>query len=466
MNLRTLVSRLSISTRLALWYGLSLLILLTVFVAGLYITVHVGLHRAFDERLWEEAETVRDHLMAHGPDAHALSLSTTEETTGPRRSVVRLIAANGEIIETNADRPARSFDPRVPSTRTSDVRRHSWEGRAAHTLYLPIDTPHSSVRWVEVTKLESGLHRQLHQFRWLLVLGILLGSTGAVGIGYGLARRALRPVAALTDSAQSMMDRPTGTLPTEFGVKDELSDLAETFNALFRRLRAMVDRERRFREDAAHKMFTPLTALQNEIDVTIRTARSRSEYQETLTRVREHTEELSGILDRLMTLSRVEQRSPGPAGERIDVTDRVRDRIDRVRTRARQKDVTLSLDLTETAWAAIEPRHLDTIVDALLDNALKYTGSSGRVNVRVQSDPEGVRLEVADTGIGFEDDADRLFDRFYRSSGAEERASGRGLGLSIVQALARSYEGSVAARSEGAGCGSTFEVCIPRGAAS
>lgn len=463
MDVRSVFSRLSISTRLALWYGLSLLFLLTVFVVGLYTVVHVGLHRTFDERLRHEAETVRDHLRAHGPDAHALSLSPSQRAAGPHKAFIRLIDGNGDVVTTSSSRRRRAFEPRLPATRTSEMRRHNWDGRAAQTLYLPIETAHSAARWVEVTKLESGLHRQLHELRWLLVLGILVGATGAVGIGYGLARRALRPVAELTDAAQSMMDRPTGTLPTDFGVKDELADLAETFNTLFRRLRAMVRRERRFRADAAHKMFTPLTAIQNEIDVSLRSERSPDAYRDTLERVRNHTDEVSSMLDRLMTLSRAEGRDEGPAAIQVNVTARVRTRVDRVRARAEETDVRLVVEGPDGVMLPVKPDHFDTIVDALVDNALKYTGEGGTVTVRVARESDCVRLTVSDTGIGFDrGDAERLFERFYRGDGAAEVARGGGLGLSVVKALVHSYLGTVSADSGGVGEGSTFEVCLPK----
>lgn len=464
MDVQRILSRLSISTRLALWYGLSLIILLSLFVVGLYTTVHVGLHRTFDQRLRHEAETARDHLRAHGPDAHALSLSPSQRAAGPHKAFIRLIDGNGDVVSTSSSRGRGAFEPSLPATRTSEMRRHNWAGRAAQTLYLPVETAHSAARWVEVTKIESGLHRQLHELRWLLVLGILVGAAGAVGIGYGLARRALRPVAALTDAAQSMMDRPTGTLPTEFGVRDELTDLAETFNALFRRLRAMVRRERRFRADAAHKMFTPLTAIQNEIDVTLRSERSADAYRDTLDRVRNHTDELSAMLERLMTLSRAEGREEGPAATDLNVTERVRARADRVRARAKDRDVQLSVEGPEDVSLAIESEHLDTIVDALLDNALKYTRNGGRVHVSVHCEQNRVGLSVSDTGIGFDAEAaDRLFDRFYRGEEAAEVARGGGLGLSVVQALVSSYRGTVRAQSDGEGAGSTFEVWFPKG---
>jgi signal transduction histidine kinase len=208
-------------------------------------------------------------------------------------------------------------------------------------------------------------------------------------------------------------------------------------------------------------MFTPLTAIQNEIDVTLRGDRPASAYRDTLATVRAHTDELSAMLDRLMTLSRAEARERGPATEHVDVAQRVQERTDQIRPRAHEQQVALSVE-GGPADAPIQPEHLDTIVDHLLDNALKYTPEGGRVQVTAEQEEGAVVLRVSDTGIGFEpDEAERLFDRFYRGTDADDQARGGGLGLSVVQALVRSYDGTVTARSDGPGTGSTFVVTLP-----
>jgi signal transduction histidine kinase len=283
----------------------------------------------------------------------------------------------------------------------------------------------------------------------------------AVLVGYGLARRALRPVAALTEAAQEMQDEPTGTLPTDFGVEDELTDLADTFNGLLERLRASLQRERRFRADAAHNMFTPLTALQSELDVTLRNPRSEEEYREALRTVQRHTQTLSSLLDELMTLSRIEARNDRPPPTLIDVSRQVGDRIRRAR-QTHPEAASIEWQGRSEIEAAVSPEDLHLVIDHLLDNALKYTPDEGRIAVQVSETDADVLLKVSDSGIGFDaDDVDRLFERFYRTGGAQNHADGGGLGLPIVNAVMDRYGGRVNARSPGPEEGSTFEVRIP-----
>ncbi len=464
MDLRSFFSTLSISTRLTLWFGLSLLMLLSLFVAGLYTSVHVGLHEDLESRLREEAAAVQAHLQAHdGAQERRLPSSPGHELQATAGTHVRLLGRDGDVVQSSASFRARPpLSAEVPPSRESALNTRRWAGASAQSLYVPLPAE-APAAWMEVTKLQSPIHRQLHNLRWLLALGIGGGVAVAMLVGYGLARRALRPVAALTAAAQDMQDQPTGTLPTDFGVQDELSDLAETFNGLLRRLRGALQRERRFRADAAHNMFTPLTAIQSELDVTLRNPRSEDEYRAALHAVQRHTETLSSLLEELMTLSRIEARDEPPAGSPLDMTSHVQSHANRVRPRAAAQDIEVEWEGTDSVEVPVSAEDLDLVLDHLLDNALKYTPDGGTVSICVDRDGDDGILRVSDSGIGFDpEDAERLFDRFHRTSAAEQRAEGGGLGLPIVHAIAERYGGTVLARSPGREAGSTFEVRFPR----
>lgn len=460
--------RLSISTRLALWFGLSFLLLLSVFVIFLYAGFHVGLHRDFQRQLQSDLARAINLVRMTG-DAATLRVdgpltAGSYDVSGTGGTYVRLLSQEGNALQRSANFSDDAFVPRIPSEDKQATVGHTWKGVPARTVYTPLrganDVP---VAWLEVTRLESALHNELHRLEWLLAIGVLLGAAVAFGAGYLIARRALRPVVRITEASRRIqaedLDR---RVPADFGVRDELTDLAETLNALLDRLSASFKRERRFRADAAHEMFTPLSAIQSEIDVTLRKDRSAAEYEGALDAVRVHAKRLNAIVDGLLELSRAEalDSSRVPPTDASAIVSQV---VDRNRRRAEDRHVTIRKSVEDSLLVRIEPGDLQSIVSNLLDNAIKYTPDGGIVTVELAGDANEVRFKVTDTGAGFTSAERRhLFDRFFRTNGAtKSSAEGSGLGLSIVKAITEAYGGRVDAQSEGEGQGSTFTLTIP-----
>ncbi len=169
------------------------------------------------------------------------------------------------------------------------------------------------------------------------------------------------------------------------------------------------------------------------------------------------------VSKRVVFACRSEAREGRPTPSPIDVCTRIRDRVRRVETRADAKEILIECTGATEAEAPIDPEDLDLVADHLLDNALKYTPEVGTIQVRVGLEDGAVVVRVSDSGMGFDpDQSERLFDRFYRSSGAEQSADGGGLGLSIVKAIVERYGGTVRAESPGSSQGSTFHVRLPQ----
>jgi len=139
MQLRPVLSRLSISIRLALWFGLSLLVLLTLFVAGLYVSVHVGLHQDLEDRLHEEAKAVQTHLRAHGGASPARSSSPSiHALRAAPGTFVRLLGPGGEVIEASAafqSRPTLPAD--LPQPGTSGLTYKIPMKESSHIVVVP-----------------------------------------------------------------------------------------------------------------------------------------------------------------------------------------------------------------------------------------------------------------------------------------------------------------------------------------
>ena len=487
---------LPISVRLALFYGLTLLLLLSAFAVFCYTGFHLALHRDFDRHLTHEQRELLPFVVVDGEvrfEGLEELTSVAYRTDGIYGTYVRLLTPEGEVRYRSPN-----FDEHAPlpvalpdAVDETSVSR-AWEGLPARTRYVPLRTAGADgegragtevlVGWLEVTGFEWSLHQELHRLRRTLTIGVVFSTLFALLGGWWLARRTLRPVAAMTEAARRMSEAEgrgafADRLPADFGPPDELTELAETFNGLLARLEASVARERRFTANAAHELLTPLATLRSEAEVALRRERDAGAYREALGNLLLDVERMTATVRGLLELARAERLEKRPE-DRIDLGALVAERAARLRPEAEAKGLTLDADVAPGITVTAEAAPLAEIVDNLLRNAVKYTPAGGRVTVelahgaadgvadgsRGDAAPAGEAvLRVRDTGIGFApEEADHLFDRFYRSDDAAVQAeTGSGLGLAVARAIAEAYGGSVRAESAGPGQGATFEVRLP-----
>ena len=468
---------LSISVRLALWFGLALLLLLSAFGAVVYGSFHALLHRDFDRHLLHEERELMPYV-AVGPDGPAFpSLgglrSVAYSTEGVSGTYVRLLGPAGEVRYRSPNFAGRDALPvALPRTPETASQSRTWQGAPARTRTVPLVGSGGRVAgWLEVTGFEWSLHQGLHQLAGSLALGVLVSVAFALAGGLWLARRALRPVGALRTAADRMSAADlSARLPTEFGVRDELTDLAETFNGWLARLeasvareRASVERERRFSADAAHELLTPLAALRSEAEVALRRDRTPDGYRDVLGGVVAEAERLGETVQGLLRLARAERLARG-ADERADLAAVAVSRAEAHRAAADAKGVTVATATPDgPVWAAAAEGPAAEVVDNLVQNAVKYTPPGGRVEVAVRRGGGAVVLTVTDTGVGMDAAvAGRAFERFYRSDEPAVQAEpGSGLGLAVVRAVVEAYGGDVSAASDGPGSGSRFTVTLP-----
>lgn len=461
---------LPISLRLTLWYGLTLLLLLSGFAVFCYIGFHVTLHRNFDRHLTHEQRELLPFITVDeaGPRFEGLDelTSVAYRSEGVYGTYVRLLTPDGEVRYRSPNFADHAPLPtELPSRAEEASASITWEGLPARTRYVPLraDADAPLLGWLELSGFEWSLHRELYRLRLMLSLGVLFGTLFAFLGAWGLARRTLRPVAAMTEAAGTMGARDlSDRLPADFGPRDELTELAETFNGLLDRLERSVERERRFTANAAHELLTPLAALRSEAEVALRRERDAPAYRDALGRLLLDVERMTATVQGLLQLARADTLSKDET-QRLDLSALVQDRVARARPHAEERGVALNATVAPGVAISAQSPPLAEVVDNLLSNAVKYTPPGGRVTLRLDHGGGEAALAVEDTGVGFAPaEADRLFDRFYRSDDPAVQAEpGSGLGLAIVRAIAEGYGGGVRAHSDGLGRGATFEVRLP-----
>ena len=308
-----------------------------------------------------------------------------------------------------------------------------------------------------------------------LLLGSLLTLAAALGGGYWVASRAMAPVRTITRAAREIGE--TGLdKRLQLKSRDELGELAATFDEMLDRLQAAFDRQRQFTADASHELRTPLTIVGIETDQALSRRRSPEEYERAIKVIKSENEFMAHLVNDLLTLARMDAGQTRLRLEALDLSDLALDNTERLTSLARVKNVELILgELPETPILG-DRQFLSQALANLIENAIKYAGGrGGHVRIETGSRESGGKrsawVEVADDGPGIAaEHLPRLFDRFYRVDKARTREEeeengdkqpdGSGLGLSIVHWIIHAHNGEIRVRSE-PGAGTTFEIELP-----
>ena len=288
----------------------------------------------------------------------------------------------------------------------------------------------------------------LHEILSAFALGAPLALLLASAIGYGLSRRALRPVEAMRGRAEEIGGERSGERLPLPEADDELRALGETLNSMLERLEAALAREQEFVANASHELRTPLAILKAELELADHSDRDPAALRAAIGSALAEVDRLSRLADDLLVATRADRGQIPIRRERVDVAElveRVRLRFERA---LRVAGRPLGIEVPAGLRVSIDPLRTEQALGNLIDNAIRH----GAGEIRVAAGEEGsggLWIEVRDDGSGFPDGfAATAFDRFSRPAGG--RGGGAGLGLAIVRALAEAHGGS-AELLEGAG---------------
>jgi len=241
--------------------------------------------------------------------------------------------------------------------------------------------------------------------------------------------------------------------------------LATIFNDLLDRLDQSFERQRRFIADASHELRTPLAILRGEAEVAIsQQGRTAEDYLESLVILHKETSRLIKIVEDLFTLTRADSGQHPLSPEDVYLEEVVAECAHSANTLAREKNIELTVDASSECLVRGDPALLRRMILNLLDNAIKYTGDGGRVDISCRATSAGCEVHIIDTGPGIPPELhSRIFERFFRADPARSRSGregGAGLGLSIALWIAEAHHGRLElVRSDATG--SHFAVYLP-----
>ncbi|HEY4188032.1 MAG TPA: HAMP domain-containing sensor histidine kinase [Polyangia bacterium] len=423
----------SLALRLGVWYTGTLLVAVAVLGAlALYALRHEA-GQVGDLVVHERLERHREVLGRVGLPEFERAITHATELEG-ERGPVRVEDGAGRILFSHGDMAAASTV--VSTSLTSDLR-------------LQVASTDDPWKRIASPLKVAGLFVLVG---WLLI---------AIAGGALLTGRALRPVAALASTARAVIQ--SGDLSRRVDVRDagrgELDDLALLFNRMLERNQLLVRNMSESLDNVAHDLRTPLTRLRGVAEVALR-SNEAGQASEALADCIEESDRVLVMLRTLMDISEAEagimklQIAPvdlrAIAGETLELYEQVAD----------DAGVSLSLRPGAPVTAPADATRLRQALANLVDNAVKYTGRGGHVEIEVDADEQEASVRVRDDGVGIPAPAiPRIWDRLFRvdPSRAEH---GLGLGLSLVKAIALAHQGRVKVESA-PGRGSVFALSLP-----
>ncbi len=310
----------------------------------------------------------------------------------------------------------------------------------------------SRAAWVEVERRTSNI----------LVVVAVLSAVLSIAIGLVLAEALIRPLRALGRDASVIAGGDLGHRSRASTRHDEIGELARSFDSMAAALQASDESRRRFLQDAAHELGTPVTSIQTTASAIIDGVYEPERRH--LETIRDEARLLGRIVDDLRTIALAEGGRLPMSAEDVDLATLAESTAGAFAAKAAEGRRAVTVDADGPAVARGDRDRLRQVLGALVDNALRHVPEGGLVTIRPSALDGRVSVEVLDDGPGLGEHPERLFDRFYRADAPPDRTTGHaGLGLAIVRALVEAQGGSVSAANREGG-GALFRVELPAGA--
>ena len=476
----------SVRVRLTLWYSIVLTLALVFLAVLTYFLYWRNTSQRTDSNIAELSDAFITTFNAELPDApgpdpvkSAARVAMLEHRF--RDTVFVLLDPSGNALQSSLDLPrtGASRERLTPDFFSSSSFRELAAAASnptdLHTLHGAKDGFRAQARPLPVggrpytLVVLQSLHPQKEMmedirdtFLWAIPIALLLAGIG----GYFLARKSLAPVAAMASQARGMGAANLHTRLAVANERDELGQLALSFNQLLERLEASFEQQRRFMADASHELRTPVAILRGETEVTLsQSDRSPIEYRETLSILRDESQRLAHIIEDLFTLTRADAGQYPLTLRDAYLDELASEALVRARSLALPKNITLTSAIEPDLPIHADEALLGRMLLNLFDNAIKYSPPGSTVHLECSRQNDQYLVSVSDNGPGIPAGLQpRIFERFFRADKARSRSEGdtggAGLGLSIARWIAEAHHGQLQlTRSDSSG--STFTATLP-----
>jgi heavy metal sensor kinase len=460
----------SVRGRLTAFYIAAVAAALVIVGGLIYVLLARALYARIDDNLQALVEITATSLandLAEGQDLRDAARSTAEELASQQQMLAiydgdgQLLAEAGRDEDLSVVLPALDAIPDGEARLQTVIEARDDDDR--HRLaFRRVTIPSHKATYVVVagSSLEPT-DEELESLRGILSYLVPIALVVAGIGGWFLARKSLAPVVTMVERARRMSaENLSGRLPVA-NPRDELGQLAETFNGLLGRLETAMTAQRHFMADASHELRTPVATTRTAANVALQQVhREEHEYRETLAIIEQQAARLSRIVDDMFTLARADTGSYPVRRTPMYLDEVIAEVVQSSRVLAAAKGVAVELAAAESSAFTGDEDLLRRLVANLLDNAVRHAPSGTAVRVDLERRDAGYAISVSDRGPGVPRDMrEQIFRRFYRGD-ATAADGGAGLGLALARWIASVHGGDVTLADSSA-AGTTFTAELP-----
>ena len=303
-----------------------------------------------------------------------------------------------------------------------------------------------------------------HTIYYWLIAFVFIGGLGITAFSYFLVIRISKPVRSIKTTIEAFQEDPmTSQRASEGKINDELTDVVKVLNRMMDRLQGLISAQQQFVSDVSHELRTPVTIVKGHMELLNRWGKDDPEVlADSISSSLAEVQRMETLINEMLNLTRAEQIPVENIKDMTEVDGTVHRVFENFKMIHPDFNFTMDDDLLEPAHARIRQDHLEQILIILADNAVKYSLDRKEIHFAVSRTRHQVEIGIQDFGEGLsQEDAQHVFDRFYRADKARSRRKGgSGLGLSIAERLVKAYGGDINLESA-EGSGSIFTIRLP-----
>lgn len=449
----------SSSLRLITWYTLFFVLSSLAVNVYAYTVISSFIYGQSRREIEEDMDDLADIYEGEGLEALREDVFEDEQES----FLIRLLGTNGIPIISRipGDWPSSIIQP---IGKSGNPKHAGWEalkgdnGQSEFEIKsLPLPDGTTLQLGQKIAERDDLLSRIRKVYLVAIIPIILLAYLG----GLFIADRALNPIRQLINTLNAIVARGKIDVRVPVNQTDKLhEELITLFNLMLEKLEALMNGMRNVLDNVAHDLRTPVTRLRGTAEIALQSEEKGDALRDALSDCVEESERILIMLNTLMDISEAETGAMKLDPEEINVAPLIDDIVELYGYTAEEKGISVHTGFPDELYLTADRNWLRQVLANLLDNAIKYTPTGGRIDIEASRGDKEVIISVKDTGVGIsQEELDKIWERLYRGDKSRSQR-GLGLGLSLVNAIVGAHRGSVQVSSQ-PGEGSVFTVFLP-----